>query len=365
MPKPDHVKLFIPGPVEVRPETLQAQANWMVGHRSKEFFALFASVQEKLRKLFQTEHRVYVTGGSGTGYWEGAVRNGVRDDQPILHLDCGVFGDRWAKVSRANGKQVDVISVERGKAIKPEMVEAKLKEKHYDAVAVVYNETSTGVMNPVKEIGEVVRQYPDTFYFVDAVSAIAGAPLFTDDWGIDVVVASPQKAIALPPGMGFAAVSDRVLERAKEIPYRGWFYDFLKLEGWMVKNSTPATPPIPMFFAADIQLDHILEEGLDARVARHAKMAQHTRDWAVAHGFGLFAEAGYESVTVTVIVNQPGPGVRFADLDAFTRARGMTMANGYGDMKEKNFRIAHMGDLTMDGLQELLDTLAEFLATQK
>ncbi|MBN1286093.1 MAG: alanine--glyoxylate aminotransferase family protein [Anaerolineae bacterium] len=365
MSKPDHVRLFIPGPVEVSKDILEAQTEWLVGHRSQEFFDLFASVQAKLRKIYKTRHRVYATAGSGTNFWEGAVLNGVRNPHPILHLDNGIFGERWSKVSRANGKKVEVIKADFGKVIRPEQVAEKLKEKHYDAVAMVYNETSTGMLNPAPEIAEIVRGYPDTFFFVDVVSAICGAPVETDAWGIDVCVASPQKAIGLPPGMGMAAVSDRVLERAKEIEYRGWAYDFLQLESWMVKNSTPATPPVPMFFAADKALGQILEQGLDARVARHAELAQMTRDWAVAQGFGLFAEAPYFSPTVTVIENEPGPGIQYGELDAFLRAHGFVIANGYGPMKQRTFRIAHMGDEQHKYLQEVLDLIAEFMKGKK
>lgn len=362
MAKTDHVKLFIPGPIEVSKDILEAQTEWLVGHRSQDFFDLFASVQEKLRRVFKTDHRVYATSGSGTGYWEGAVRNGVRDEHPILHLDNGIFGGRWAKVSRANGKKVEVIKADFGKVIRPDQVADKLKERHYDAVAMVYNETSTGMLNPVPEIAEVVRAYPDTFFFVDVVSAICGAPLETDVWGIDVCVASPQKAMGLPPGMGMAAVSDRVLERAKTIEHRGWIYDFLLLEGWVVRHSTPATPPVPMFFAADKALGQILAHGLDERIERHAKMAQKTRDWALAHGFGLFAEAPYFSPTVTVIQNEPGPGIQFTKLDEFLREHGFMIANGYGPIKQQTFRIAHMGDEQHKYLDEVLDLIAEFMA---
>ncbi len=357
----DHLSLFIPGPVEVRRETLEAQSRWLVGHRSPEFFELFARVQGKLRRVFQTQSRVYAISGSGTGFWEGAVRCGVRDEHPILHLDNGIFGARWAKVSRANGKHVHTLHADFGQAIKPEQVAAKLRQRHYDAVAVVYNETSTGVLNPVRQIAQVVHAHPDTLLFVDAVSAVAAAPLPTDAWGIDVVVASPQKAIAMPPGLGFAAVSDRVLQRAQSIPHRGWVFDFLLLEEGMQKNATPATPNVSLFYAADTQLDHVLAEGLEARIARHEQMAQTTRDWALKAGFGLFAEAGFRSPTVSVIQNEPGPGVPFAALDAYLRERGYLIANGYGPIKQKTFRIAHMGDVQPAQLQTLLDIITDFL----
>lgn len=356
----DHIRLFLPGPVEVQPDVLRAQAGWMVGHRSAEFRALFARLQPKLRALFQTQHRVYVSTSSGSGLWEAASRCCVRPGRPVLHLVNGAFSARWAEVSQANGKEVDVIEAAWGRAITPEQVEEALRARAYDAVAATYNETSTGVLNPLGEIAAVVRQHPDTLLLADVVSALAGAPLPTDAWGIDVCLASSQKAMALPPGVAFAAVSDRALARAAEVPHRGYYFDFLVLEKYLQRDQTPATPPISLLFAADVQLDAILAEGLEARVARHQAMAQSVQAWALGAGFGLFAEDGYRSPTVTTVANTRG--IDFAALDAHLRARGMAISNGYGKLKGQTFRIGHMGEVTPADVQTLLDAIDAFLA---
>ena len=214
----------------MREEILHAQSAWMIGHRSAEFAELFARLQSKLRQAFFTESRVYVGGSSGSGFWEGTCRNGIRDDRKALHLTGGAFSERWAQISKSNGKSVDCIDVPWGRAHTPEMVAEALDKESYDAVCVVHNETSTGVTNPVQAIGEVIRRYPDTLFFVDTVSGFLGTELRTDEWGIDIALTSSQKAFALPPGIAFAAVSDRVLERAKSIPNRGYYFDFLTLE---------------------------------------------------------------------------------------------------------------------------------------
>lgn len=237
--KPDHIRLFIPGPIEVRKEILDAQAGWMIGHRSSDFEALFARVQPKLRQLFYTQSRVYVSTSSGTGFWEAASRNCIRDDRKVLHLVNGAFSERWAYVSKANGKQVDTLEVDWGKANHPEQLADQLKKQSYDAVALVLNETSTGVKNPLEEMVPIIKQYPDTLILVDAVSILGGYKIDFEGLGLDVVLTSTQKAMALPPGLAFAAVSDRVLERAKLIPYRGYYFDFLELEKTLVKNNTP------------------------------------------------------------------------------------------------------------------------------
>ncbi len=355
-----HVRLFIPGPVEVRPEILDAQAEWMIGHRSSEFAALYARMQPKLQQTFYTQHPVYLYTSSGTGVWESASRCAVRDEARILHLTCGAFSERWAEVSELNGKQVDVIAVEWGQAVKPEQLANALRRTAYDAVACVMNETSTGVRNPVEQYAEVLNDYPETLFLVDVVSIYAGARVDVDGWGIDVCLTSTQKAFALPPGMAFAAVSPAVLERARQVKNRGYYFDVLEIDKHHQKNNTPATPPISLMYAADRQLDDILAEGLEARFARHERMAQMTRQWVERAGLALFSEEGYHSPTVTTVANTRD--IDISALNAFLRERGMVISNGYGKLKGKTFRIAHMGDTQPEDMEALFAAMDEFLA---
>jgi predicted phosphoserine aminotransferase len=354
-----HKRLVLPGPVEVRREILEAQAAWMIGHRSAAFADLFARLQDKLKAAFLTQQRVLVSGSSGTGLWEGASRNCIRDEGRALHLVGGAFSERWAEISQANGKQVDVIEVEWGHAHLPEMVEAALKQARYDAVCAVHNETSTGVTNPIKDIGAVVRQYEDTLFLIDTVSGFLGAELRTDDWGVDVALTSSQKAFALPPGISFAAVSDRALARAAQIKNRGYYFDFVELDKNLQKNNTPSTPPVSLMFAADKQLDDIAAEGLENRWQRHLHLRDLTHQWALSRGLGLFAQEGYRSPTVSTIATTPG-----FDVDAmakFMGGKGFSMDKGYGRIKGKTFRIAHMGDMQAAMLEEVLAGLDEFM----
>lgn len=356
----EHVRLFIPGPVEVREEILEAQAEWMIGHRSSEFAALYAQLQPKLQQTFFTQNPVYIYTSSGTGVWESASRCAVRDDKKILHLTCGAFSERWAETSQLNGKQVDVIAVEWGQAIKPEQLAEALSHGDYDAVACVMNETSTGVRNPIEDYAKVLEDYPDTLFLVDVVSAYAGDRVETDAWGIDVCLTSTQKAFALPPGMAFGAVSPAVLERARQIPYRGYYFDVLEIDKHHQKNNTPATPPIALMYAADRQLDDMLAEGLEARFARHQRMAEMTREWVRRAGFEMFSEEGYHSITVSNVANTRE--IDIAALNAFLRERGMVISNGYGKLKGKAFRIAHMGDTQPEHLEALFEAMDAFLA---
>ncbi len=360
-----HIKLFNPGPVEVRREILDAQAEWMIGHRGKAFESLYARIQTGLRQVFHTTSRVFVSTSSGSGLWEAAARNCVSDDpaRGVLALVCGDFSERWADVFARTGTAVTVLEVPRGQANTAASVAAALQARlvPFDAIAIVHNETSTGVRNPVPEIVNAVRaQSPETLILVDAVSSLAGDKIDVDGLRLDVTLTSSQKCFGLPPGLAFAAVSDRALARAATIPNRGYYFDFLELEAFGLKNNTPTTPAISLLRALDRQLADMLAEGLEQRFARHAALAQMTRDWATEMGFGLFAEPGFESQTVTVVAN-----TRNVDVGALNKAlaaRGLSIADGYGGLKGKTFRIAHMADTTEAEMRELFAAINAHLS---
>ncbi len=355
-----HIKLFIPGPTEVRPEILEAQTQWMIGHRMPECADLFGRIQAKLRDVFFTQQRVYVTASSGTGLQEAAVRNCSR--LRVLNCVNGAFAERWRQVTEANGKENAVLEFEWGQPVSPEAVANRLKEDAFDAVTIVHNETSTGVTSPIKEIAQAVRSLPngeEIMILVDSVSGLSGVPLEFEDWDLDVVLTSSQKAFALPAGLAFAAVSDRALKRAEQIDDRGYYFDFLLLEKYLKRNQTPATPAISLLYALDKQLDDMLAEGMEARFERHRQMRDRTIEWAKGHEFSLFAASGFESPTVTCLNNDRG--IDIAALNKHLRSRDMIISNGYGPLKGKNFRIAHMGDIRLEDLEELLAAIEAFL----
>jgi predicted phosphoserine aminotransferase len=249
-----------------------------------------------------------------------------------------------------------------GKPILPEPVADKLSDGGFDAIALTHNETSTGVTSPIKEIAEVVRSSPggqDIMILVDSVSGLAGARLEFDAWDLDVVLTSSQKAFALPAGLAFCAVSDRAMAKAKTIPDRGYYFDFIDLDKYLQRNQTPATPAVSLLFALDKQLTDMLDEGMEARFARHLAMRDHTIEWATDRDFVLFAAPGYESPTVTCINNTMNLDI--AALNKHLRTRNMIISNGYGPLKGKNFRIAHMGDTQPGDLEELFGAMDEFL----
>lgn len=350
-------KLFIPGPTEVREEILDVLRTPMIGHRSKEFSQLLEEVTPKVQKLFYTKGRVFLSTSSSTGVMEAAVRNCVK--KRCLCCVCGAFSDRWEKIARANGKETERLEVEWGKAIRPDMISEKLKKGGFDSVTVVHNETSTGVMNPLQEIAEVMREHPDVVFLVDAVSSLAGVKIDVDSLGIDVCLAGVQKCVALPPGLTLFSVSEKALERAKEVDSRGYYFDFLVFEKYFAeRKQTPTTPVISLIYALNRQLDAMFEEGLEERFNRHKELAEYTRNWA-KEKFDLFAEEGFRSQTLTTVTNTRG--ISIGALNQELAKRGVTIANGYGKLKEKTFRIAHMGDITIEEIKQLLQWIDEIL----
>jgi aspartate aminotransferase-like enzyme len=358
-------KLFIPGPTDVLPQVLEAQTAPMIGHRTDEFESLFARVQAGMKQLYFTDSRVYVVAATGSAMQEAAIRNAVRGR--VINYINGAFSQRWHQVSVGCDKEAIAVDLPWSTAVKPEQViealQKALEAGPVDAITVAHNETSTGVASPVAEIAAAVRSIsPDTFVLVDAVSSFAGTRLPFDEWGLDVMLTSSQKALAVPPGLAFAAVSDRVLSRAKEVKGRGWYLDFLNLEKYLIRNTTPATPAISLMRALGRQLDIIFAEGVENRFARHHHLAGRTRRWALDHGFNLMAEDGYASPTVTTVENTLNLDI--ADLNRHLEQDNMEISDGYGDYKGKAFRIAHMGEVTDADLDRLFAAMENYIKAQ-
>ena len=351
-------RMFVPGPVDVADEVLQAQAKPMLPHRSKEFEAIYKNVSERSQQLFYTEHRVFLTASSGTGLQEAAIRNFV--NKKVLSCVNGAFAERWYEVAVYNGKDAEELAFEWDEPVSPDRVAEAVKNDKYEAVTVVHNETSTGLQNPVREIAEAVQAVaPDTLILVDAVSSLAGAKIEMDAWGLDMVLTSSQKCLALPPGLALGAVSDRAMKKAEKVENRGWYFDLVRMEKHRLKDSSPATPAMSLIFALDYQLDRILYEGLKNRFARHSAMAKRVQEWAEAHDQSIYAPEGYRSQTVTTIKNDRG--IDISTLNNYLKEREMRIANGYGQLKNKTFRIAHMGETQMSHIDELLQAMEEFL----
>ena len=353
-------KLFIPGPVHVREDVLQRMATQQIGHRSKAASVLQKSVSDKLKKVFYTNNTIILSTSSGSGLMEAAIRCCTRKRAAVFSV--GAFGDRWYKMAKANGVPADKISSQPGLPTTVEMVDEALATGKYDVITVTHNETSAGIMNPVAEIGELIKKkYPDVLFMVDAVSSMGGVKIEVDSWGIDICITSTQKCLGLPAGMAICSVTERAIEAAKQVENRGLYFDLVELYDFVQKkdHQYPSTPSLSHMYALDYQLDRMLEEGLENRFARHLEMAEFVRAWARKHFDLLVTEEKYLSQTLTTIKNTKEISV--SDLNKKLAERGYEISNGYGDLKDVTFRISHMADYTLDEVKELIKTIDEIL----
>lgn len=358
-----HKKLFIPGPVDVKEDVLLKMATTQIGHRTKEATVLQQSIEDKLKKVFYTNNTIILSTSSGSGLMEAAIRSCTRKRAAVFSV--GSFGDRWFKMAMANGVPADKFSSELGLPTTVEMVDQALSTGKYDVITITQNETSTGIMNPVGEIGALLKsKYPEILLLVDTVSSMGGTKIETDAWGIDVNITSTQKCLGLPPGMAICSVSDRAIEAARQVENRGLYFDLVELYDYVQKkHQYPSTPSTPHMFALDYQLDKILEEGLEVRFARHIEMAQYVRNWAKKY-FDLFvSDPKYLSNTLTTVKNTRG--INVDDLNKKLAERGYMISNGYGDLKELTFRISHMADYTLDDVKTLIDNINDILELRR
>ena len=357
------MKLHIPGPVEVSERTFRAMCARMIGHRSQDFKDLYGKIQPQLQELLATKHLVYLSTSSAWGVMEGAIRNLC--NEKLLCCMNGAFSDKWVDVARRSGLIADALQVDWGSPILPEAIDQKLCNGDYDALTLVHNETSTGTMSPLAEIAALKAKYPEVMFILDTVSSMSAMPLPFDELGIDVMLAGTQKAFALPPGLALFVCSEAALEKAEQTQNRGYYFDILEFQKNAEKNMTPSTPSIPHINGLSSQLDKFFEEGLDNRYARHSRLSQMTRDWAAGHGFILFPEAGYESVTLTCINNGAREGGRTVDvpqLQTMVKEQGILIDGGYGKIKGKAFRLSNMGDETEESMGMLYAALDRALA---
>ena len=350
-------KLYIPGPVEVGKDVLEAMSAPMMGHRSKDYADLHKRVTDGLKVLLNTQDPVFLSTSSAFGVMEGTVRNLVQ--KRCASFGNGAFADKWCDVTKRCGIESDLFKVDWGQPVTPELVDRTLSTGKYDAMTVVHNETSTGVMSPLGEIAEVMRKYPEVSFIVDTVSSMSAVKLDLTELRTDVCLAGVQKAFGLPPGLAVFAVSRRALDKAKTTPGRGYYFDFEEFETNDLKNNTPSTPCISVIYGLEHQLKKMTAEGLENRYARHRAMAERTREWVRSEGFELFAAEGARSVTLTAASNDGKTDLE--KLKKLAGEQGFAIDNGYGKIKNKTFRIAHMADFTLADMEELFALLHELL----
>ncbi|RLI66645.1 MAG: aspartate aminotransferase [Candidatus Asgardarchaeum californiense] len=359
-------KLFTAGPVACFPEVLEVMKVQMFSHRAKEYQEIHKDTLVRLETFLEAKSgAVILVPSSGTGIMEASIRNAVFPKGKVLVTVIGAFGDRYAEVVERNGRVPIKLTVELGKAIDPSMLDDALKKnKDVEAVTITYNETSTGVLNPLPELAKVVKEY-DKLLFVDAVSAMGGADIKFDDWQIDIIFGSSQKAFGVPPGLAIGAISENVFERAKEIPDRGYYFDIPLYKKFNeTKSSTPTTPPMPQIFGLNVVL-RIIERmgGKSEWLSMYQKRAKMIREGVKNIGLGILAEEGHESPTITAVLTPKG--ISGTEIYNKMRERGFELAKGYGAVKETTFRIGHMGYMTFEDIKEMLTNLGEVIKSLK
>lgn len=354
-------RFFVPGPTEVRPEVLDAMRRPMIFHRSAAMAELMRRVTATLGKVFGTRRPVHIVTGSGTAAMELAIRNGTA--RRVLSIVHGDFGERFARMAEACGRTVVRLKAEPGDVVPLDQIRDALRggEGGFDAVTATHNETATGVIADMSSIAGIVREDADCLLLIDAVSSAGAVPIAFDEWGADAIVSASQKALALPPGLAFAAVSERLVERSKLLPGRGVYLDVLRYEEFGGKAQSPTTPAIPLLYALDRQLADIEIETLDQRFARHAAMRDACIAWveraeAAALGISLVARKEHRSPSVTCIRTQE----RVAVLQRM-REQGFELGGGQAPLTHTSFRVGHMGDHTVSGLEAMLDVLESVL----
>ncbi|MDB6150758.1 MAG: aminotransferase [Chthoniobacter sp.] len=352
-------KLFIPGPVQVSEKTFAAMCQPMIGHRSGDFKKLYAAIQPQLQELFGTKQPVFLSTSSAWGVMEGAIRNLVGSGK-VLNCMCGAFSDKWFDVSKKCGKEAVSLQVEWGQPIRGEQIREKLSEGGYDAVTLIHNETSTGLMSPIVEIATVMRDFPDVCLIVDSVSSFSVVPIPMDELGIDVLLTGSQKALAMPPGLALFAASEKAMQRAATVKGRGYYFDFLEFKKNQAEDMTPSTPTIPHIYALQSKLEDIFAEGIAARHARHAELNEMVHAWVRRHGFEFFAPEGYRSKSLTCVANNKGIDVP-ALLAKLKSRHSLIIDGGYGKIKGQTFRLSNMGDETAATIAVLLAALDESL----
>ncbi|MES1246714.1 MAG: alanine--glyoxylate aminotransferase family protein [Actinomycetota bacterium] len=331
--------LLTPGPTPVPPQVLAALAEPIVHHRSPDFRPIYEACLARLKQVTRTEQEVLLFASSGTGAFESAVQNLVGRGEPHLVVSAGNFGERWAALTTAYGADVDHLQYAWGETPDPDDVGARLRERGAKAVWVVQSETSTGVVADIQAIAAVAKEH-GALVVVDAVSSLGAVPCETDAWGLDVVVSGSQKALMTPPGLGTCAVSEAAYAAVSDTPR--FYFDWQRTRKAQEKADAAFTPPVSLVAGLNVALGLLLDEGLDAVFERHVRLGRAARAGAKAMGLELFSPDEDRSAVVTAIRAPEGVGAG-AIVKGLRDKHGITIAGGQGDLKDKIFRLGHIG----------------------
>lgn len=336
----------------------------MINHRGPEYAALQRDVVEGLRYAFQTRNEVIVFPSSGTGGLEAAIVNTLSPGDHVLSASMGAFGDRFADIAEAFGARVERLTVDWGRAIDPTLLRERLaadRDHTIQAVLLTHNETSTGVLNDMEQLAAIVREH-GALLLVDSISGLLTAELNTDAWGLDVVVAGSQKAFMIPPGLSFVSVSERAWKAHERARMPRYYFDFTAMRRYMQQDQTPYTPAVSLLYALQVTLKRIQQEGLEACVARHARLAAAIRAGVEALGLRLLADPAHASNSVTAIFAPEGIDPKTLR-ERLREDDGVVLAGGQGRLRDSIFRIGHLGYISEHDVIAILAALERGLAS--
>ena len=358
------LNLRTPGPTPLPPAVREALAREMIAHRGTEFAGLLRACVEGLQWAFQTHDEIVILTASGTGGLESLAVNTLSPGQRLLAFTMGYFGDRMVRIARAYGADVVQVEVDAGQAVDPQLVYDRLAaDPTAETVFVTHNETSTGVLNPLPEIAQAVRQArPEALFLVDGISSIGSVPVQPEAWGCDVVVAGSQKGWMIPPGLTFVSVSERAWQRQQRSKLPKFYFDWQQARRSAADGGTPWTPAVNLFFALDAALQLMRAEGLEALFARHEQLAEYVRLGLLDLDMRLLADPRYASPTVTTAY-VPEAVDPAALLNALEQRHGVVMAGGQGKLEGQIVRVGHLGWVSQADLTAVLHALQVELAS--
>ncbi len=349
--------LMIPGPTPVPERALLAMAKHPMGHRTKEFSRIFREVTDRLSWLHQTKNEVMTLSVSGTGAVEAGIINVLSPGDRVLCLVNGKFGERWAKVAAAYGMHVDLITAPAGSAIETDQVGAYLQSDQGQtccAVIITHSETSTGVLNDLETLAQLVHTHSEALVIVDAVTSLGAMSVPMDDWGLDVVASGSQKGYMIPPGLGFIALSERAWEVQKTAKSPKFYMDLAKYRKSLKEDTTPFTPAVGLVLALQESLAMAHQEGLEAIFARHSRHRQGVRAGVSALGLTPFVALEQESSpAITAVATTDAEKIRIQ----LNKRYDIAVAGGQDELKGQIFRIGHLGFVSERDILTVLGAL--------
>ena len=351
------MNLRIPGPIPVDDDILTSMSSQMINHRGPEYKEILYSVTDRLKKVFETNSEVFILTASGTGGMEAAIVNTLSPKDKVINASCGSFGERFGTIASIYGADVIELKSPYGKAVDLDNLRKSLKENpDTKAVTVTHNETSTGIVNNIEKISEIVKGEFGSLLLVDGVSSVSSIPVRTDEWNCDVVATASQKGWMTPPGLSFISFSEEAWKAHQNSTMPKYYLDMAQYKSYFEKGQPPYTPSLSTYFALDLALEKIISEGIDSMLKRHQYIADMTRSGISGIGMELFPEKQIASNTVTAV--KVPEGVSCSELLSYlSKNKGIILGGGQGPVEGKIFRIGHMGHVDASEINEVIDAL--------